>query len=242
MGERFLALALAAGSLVASGPALGLEPETSPLHFVAVVEAGGGELLGRPGSWTGGCHPRQDPTGCAGQLRPVDGFTDVPGDLGTSVLETLGGGLGFGIGLTRWLTFQLLFDARYAAGAIGAGAPVSQNGSSYQLGPGAASELLLDLPADLRLRLGSFWDLYGGVAPAVMTGVSVPATATSTAGTRTGSLSGAAAGLLWRAGLDRFFDYRASAFGLLVEGAVGGGVGALLTFTLHAGDDFETIR
>ncbi len=234
--------AAAAAALLAGGSAGALEPETSPLHFVFVLDTGWTQLLGRPGSWAGDCRTHGVAGACANQIVAGQSFTDQPGDLGTGGLGAVGVGMGLGFGLSRLLSLQILADGRYAIGGVGAAQPVSQNGSTFQLGPGFASEAMIDLPVDLRLRLGSYWVVYGGLSPALATGIDVVAQASGSSGTRDGSMNGWAGALLWRAGLDRFFDYRATALGLLVEGATGGGVGALLTLTFHGGDSLETIR
>ncbi|MHB8416706.1 MAG: hypothetical protein ACYDCL_01430 [Myxococcales bacterium] len=232
---------LVAALLATAGVGRALELPTSPPHFVLVVAAGWSELLGRPGGWAGDCGSPLK-SGCPGQIRALEGFSDVPSDLGTSTLGAGEIGMGFGLGLLPFLSLQILGDVRYAAGGIEAGQPVSQGGNTFQLGPGFAGELLVDLPVDLRLRLGSFWALYGGVAPGLVPGLHVSASAITPGGSQSGSMNTSGLVLLWRAGLDRFFDYRATAIGVLVEGAVGGGLGALLTFTFHGGDNFETIR
>ncbi len=241
LAAALAAAAAAAAALLAGGSAGALEPETSPLHFVFVLDTGWTQLLGRPGSWAGDCRTHGVAGACANQIVAVESFTDQPGDLGTGGLGAVGVGVGFGFGLSRLLSLQILADGRYALGGVGAAPSVSQNGSTFQLGPGFTSEEMIDLPVDLRLRLGSYWVVYGGLSPALAS-IDAVAQANTSSGTRDGSMNGWAGALLWRAGIDRFFDYRATALGLLVEGATGGGVGALLTLTFHGGDSLETIR
>ncbi len=186
MTARLISLVAVLPLLAASGRARALEPETSPLHFVLVLGAGGTQLVA----------PQFQ--GWIGEAQEV--------------------GMGFGFGLSRLLSLQILADARLDGAFVDASfgeVPVGRRGP----------ELLLDLPVDLRLRLGTYWVIYGGGSPWFSP-----------------CRCGYSGGVFWRGGIERFFDYRADALGLLVEGNLAGGLGALLTLTFHGGDNFEPIR
>ncbi|MHB1843328.1 MAG: hypothetical protein ACYCWW_00655 [Deltaproteobacteria bacterium] len=217
-------LALAASSAAA------FEPDSAPFHYDLRLQAGAGEPFGAPGSWSGAC------ASCPAGSAPGSAVSPS-----SALLGEVGGGLGAVVGLFPFLSLRLGGDLTFGYGGARASPPVTAQGETFAFGPGPVWELVLDLPVDLRFRLGPLWELYLGVAPGFADLGAPPVAVTTTSGTSTASLQGSWVGLIWRAGIERFYSYRRSAIGLLAEGVAGGGAALYFTYAFQVGDSFDRL-
>ncbi len=232
-------LVLAAGAPASTASAF--TPPAAPAEFVTSFELGGGTLLGPFSNWTGIC------TRACGNLWKS---MRLPMSVPANGFGGAGLALGADVGITPWLSLQILVDGQLTLGRIEQGPPTvfpSSPELTFQIQPGweFGPLLLVDLPVDLRVRLGLSWDLFAGVAPgyaaeaAKMRASGTPLEASF--GQTTGGIGNGAWTYFVRAGVDRAFNYRSAAIGALVEWAPYGAVAILATFSLRFGRVYEAI-
>ena len=167
----------------------------------------------------------------------------IPGTRGQGWLGEYGVRMGLLGSLGSNLWWGLLPDVRFGLGSATTVGPFtsSVHPGAYrgQTGLGTSSQMLLGLPLELRWDLGRFYNVYGDVEPAVVIdtgpGLVAPGGATSAFSSPAFSVVG---DVIFRVGVERELDFGRYGIGLCVEAdALGFSRGALLTLSLHFGDD-----